>query len=106
MRGHQAFQRAAAVLFRRYAAAGQHRFQGFEKLLGNHEILSVAGMVESDQNLVRQAAAVTRTGGPRTIAGITGGQVFVRELAHRHPVVRPTGETMLTQLKYLGVLGI
>jgi hypothetical protein len=46
------------------------------------------------------------SGSPRPIAGITGGQVFVSKLAHRRPAVRPTGESMLTQLKYLGVLGM
>ncbi len=60
MGGDQAFQRLAAILFGRNTAASQHALQRLEQLLGHGEILGIAGMVESHQNLVGQPAAMAR----------------------------------------------
>ncbi len=80
MGGDEAFDRFAAVLFGRHAATGQHVFQRAEKLLGNREILRVAGVMEGNQDFVRQAAAMP--GGKTRSGGIAQFVVAVSSITH------------------------
>ncbi len=101
MSGHQAFQRPAAILLLRQAPAGPHRFQRFQKLLGHHQILRVAGMMESHQNLVRQTAAMASARGPGTITGLQNGSV-VASIIQQPFMQGYLGAYLTTAMKVLG----
>src|SRR4051794_6920581 len=59
MRGNEALHVAPSGAVRRQRPARQHHLQNVQQLLGHLEIRLVAGMVERDQDLVRQATRVT-----------------------------------------------
>ncbi len=58
MRGDQAFDAFAAVGVGGDGAAGEHAFQDVEELLADFVVALVAGVVEGDENFVRQPAAI------------------------------------------------
>ncbi len=70
MRCDKAFERLAPVLLGRHAAARQHGFEAFQQLFGDNQVLGIAGMVERDKYLVRQPAALPRSGS--TLVGHLG----------------------------------
>ena len=49
---NETFEGFATVLFRRDTAPGQHRLEGFQKLLGHNQVLGVACVVKRNQYLV------------------------------------------------------
>ncbi len=55
----QAFDAAAAAHVPGRRASHQHQVQRAKQAIRHHEVVDVAGMVESDEYLVRQAAALT-----------------------------------------------
>jgi len=97
MRGYQAFERTAAILLRRHAAPGQHRLERFEQLFGDHQILRIASMMKSHENLIGKPAAMARARAGRAIAAFGCTQVFISKLAHRRPAVRPLGKLCPTR---------
>ena len=60
VRGDQALHVAPPRAIRRQRTAGQHHLKDVQQLLGHLEIGLVAGVVEGDQHLVRQAPRVSR----------------------------------------------
>jgi len=84
MRGDQALQRTAAVLFGRDAAAGQHGFERLEQLFGDREVLRIASLVEGDEDFVGQPAPMTGCGAPCPFPGVANVIGF-RELTHNCP---------------------
>ena len=87
VRGDKAFQGAAAVLFRRHAAAGEHGFERLKKLLGDAEVLGIAGVMESYQDFIREPPSVARACRATPIPGIRGAQVVVNKLVHLRPAM-------------------
>lgn len=53
MRGHKAFHATSAVCIRGNRAAHQHDFENTKQLFGGLEVGLIAGLMKSDQNLVR-----------------------------------------------------
>lgn len=60
MRGDQGLHGAAPIGLYLARAPREHRFENLEELLRHLKLLLVAGLVEGDQNLVGQAAGITR----------------------------------------------
>lgn len=104
--GNQAFQGTPAVLLGWNTAPRQHRFESFEQLLGNHQILRVARVMERDKNLVRQTPALPRTTGTATIATFVANPVLFSKFAHARPAGRPGNRSNSLDILSLAPLGI
>ena len=78
MRRDEALDAAAAVAVGVGRTPGQHDLEDVQEMLGDLEVGRVAGMVEGDQDLVRQPAGVPRQSGRRGFARRVprGGQIF------------------------------
>ncbi len=77
MSGDQAFDALAAVGIWRDGSARQHVFEDMQQLLGDFVVALVAGMVEGDQDFIRQATAIARGGACRLQAFEAGFVCFV-----------------------------
>lgn len=60
MRRHEAFHVLAPVDVRMHRLPGQHDLKESQEILRDLEIFLIAGMVEGDQDLVREAACLPR----------------------------------------------
>ena len=89
MRRDQAFHVAPPGSVRRQWAARQHHLEHMEQLLGHLVIGLVAGMVKSDDDLVRQPAAVTRWTSDPTVPNMILVGTGSPDLAHNSKTVLP-----------------
>jgi hypothetical protein len=64
--GDQGLHGAAAIGLDLARPAREHCFENLEELLRHLKLLLIAGLVESDQNLIGQATGVTRGFAPDT----------------------------------------
>ena len=84
MRGDEAFHIPTPRPIRGQRSACQHHLQDLKQLFGDLEVTLVAGVMERDQDLIRQSPTIARR---RAVASIAPG-IFV-SLAHLCPYRLP-----------------
>ncbi len=78
MGGDETLDAAAAVAIDVGRAPGQHDFEDIQEVLGDLQVGRVAGVVECDQDLVRQPARMPWQAGRRSVACnvLRGDKIF------------------------------